>query len=184
MDTPVRRAMKLIMSAAVYGDLRWLKLDDSDMSVINSLKPIDFQRIYIYSSNEGMLQQAEKGLALLGINAPAFQPVECYLPHSYKKPEPLNSTNIIDIISDIRTKGPSLLRLSELISALHKDNLDEGKLTRQLEERSMMPLFSSALQLASEKLFLTEGFMPCPPSDNRETQQLRIKLEKRQDVMA
>lgn len=184
MNEPSKKALRLILSAALYGDLRWLSLKDADKDLFQQLTSLDYQRIYIYSEHEGLFTQIQHGLNLLGIDAPPFQPVECYLPTGFKRPQPSSAMDVVSLISDIKAHGPSLLRLYELTKALHDVSLDEGRLLRQLDDRSLRPLFASTLQLASECMLLTEGFMPCQPADNRDTQQLRTRLVNRQNVMA
>ena len=80
------------------------------------------------------------------------------------------------MVKDIRANGLSLLRMADLYEALLDDRLNEDNLVEKLEQDNNKLLFSSILTIMSEQLLLDEGFMPCPPIENRETKRLRQNL--------
>ncbi len=178
MNTPTRLAIPMLLAAAIGGDSRWV-----DSPALQQLLPqVNFRQLYIYTEHEGVLSLIERGLRLLNIEAPAYEPVSCYLPTDFHQPQPMSGKSIITMLEDISQKGPTLLRLSEINEALRQDSLDEEQLLDLIDEANMRPFFTAVLQLLVEQTLLTEGFMPCPPAETRETQQLRILLAERQKI--
>ncbi len=182
MSTQVRRAMAILLSAASRDDRRWVEPVLAPGSL--SLTALDFRRLYIYTQHEGVLPLLQKGLRLFSMDAPEPQPIVSYLPDTFNQPQPMTGTSIIDLLRDVKANGPSLLRLSEIDSALHDNSLDETALMSQIDDKGLRPLLAATLNLLKDQLLLTEGFMPCPPASDRDSEPLRLQLEKRQDVMA
>ena len=180
MNADTRQALSLLLAAAIGGDSRWV--DSRPLAA--SLPHVNFRLLYIYAMYEGVLPFVQQGIRILGIQAPQQEPTQSYLPATWQLPVPMEGASVSDMLTDIREHGPSLLRLVELALALRDDSLDEAQLLRSLEDSAMQPLLAATLQLMHEQQLLTEGFMPCPPEDNREAQELRRKLCDRQDVMA
>ena len=178
MNSATRQALAMMLAAAIGGDRRWV--DEQKLSEL--LPQVNFRQLYIYAEHEGVLTIVERALRMLDISAPSYEPVSCYLPADFHQPQPMAGRSIVSMLEDISQDGPSLLRLAEIDDALHKDNLDEGELLERLDEDNLRPYFASVLQLIAEQCLLTEGFMPCEPVDNRETQQLRNLLFTRQKV--
>lgn len=177
MNKETRHLLSTLLAVSCYGSSQWA---DSP----TSLSSVNFRQLYIYAFFEGVLPLVQEGLRILGIEAPVKEPSESYLPTNFKQPEPMGSSDLLALISDIRKNGPSMLRLAEVAKALHNDDLDERSLLGQLDAQGLQPFFASILQLLGEQLLLTEGFMPCPPADDQTTQLLRRQLACRQDVMA
>lgn len=184
MSRATRRTLNLLLSAAVCGDSRWLRTD----SVRIAADDADFRQIYIYARQEGITHLIVRGLSILGINAPAEERVESYLPEGYivPQPMPLSGGGIIDeiaaLLTDIQQKGPSMLRLAETAKALRNDSLDEEQLLSRIDKMELRATLESVLQLLEERLLLTEGFMPCPPVENANTKRLRNMLNTRQSI--
>jgi len=174
MDDDTKRALSELLCAAICGDSRWVST--------RSQHP-DYQLLYIYAEREGVLPLVEQGASILGINIPKQESVVGYLPDGYKQPQPRQWKSIPDLLTDIKEHGPSLLRLAEMTKMLRDDSLDEEKLFRQLEDNRQEDFFAAVLQLLHEQTLLTEGFMPCPPQDNADTQRLRTLLFNRQSVV-
>jgi len=171
MDDDTRHLLTLSLKAAICKDRRWIG-DISDLP-----GDTNFRLLYIYASLEGVLPLLENGLRLLAIDAPAREPTESYLPEDYRKPEPMAFKSMSDQLQDIQANGPSLLRLTEIHQGLLNPRLNEDLLCSQLEEKGLLPLFASVLQLLREQTLLDEGFCPCQPVDNGETKRLRTKLQ-------
>ena len=129
-------------------------------------------------TKRGVLPLVENGLRLLDIDAPAREQTESYLPEDYRSPESMAFKSLSEQLLDIQVNGPSLLRLTEIHQGLLNPRLNEDLLCKELDEKGMLPLFASVLQLLSEQTLLNEGFCPCPPADNSETSRLRTKLQK------
>ena len=176
MDAATRRWLSLALKVGLLGDKRWVgnePLPPSDP---------DFRHLYIYAEQEGVLDIVQRGLDLLGIDAPEKMPTDCYMPHGYIIPKAMPGASITELLYDIERNGITLLRLTELTKALYDDNLDEEALMEQVEAEKLRPLTQSVLQVLSEQTLLTEGFMPCAPLNNSDTHRLRLQLEKRQEL--
>lgn len=189
MNEPTRQLMAQALAAAIGGDRRWAfatTAENNDIGLLES--QTDFRKLYIYTELEGVADELDEGLRILGTNAPQRIPVVSYLPTDYRKPEKLVNASddptlqAMSVLSDVQRHGPSLLRLTEMARVLRNDQLDEGALMKQVDEQELAPLLASLLQLLSEQVLLTEGFMPCAPADTRQTAQLRIQLATRQKI--
>jgi len=184
MDLRTRHLLALLLKAGLLGDKGWV----SDDKVWRSIEAAignrqgrvgncNFRHLFIYAQLEGVADIVERGIGILGIDSPEKPVIDCYLPHGYKIPEPLPKATIPELLRDIDSHGISLLRLSELAKLLYDDNLDEAALLKQLEDARQQPLLQLLLQILSEQILLTEGFMPCPPLNNNFTEALRHQLE-------
>lgn len=173
MNDDTRRLLAVALKAAICGDRRWV--GDAAQNLPGTA---DFRLLYIYASLEGVLPLVEKGLRLLDISAPQREPSESYLPEGYRKPESMAFKTLTEQLQDIRSAGPSLLRLTEIHQGLLNPRLNEDLLCQSLDEKGMLPLFASVLQLLREQTLLDEGFCPCPPEDNGVTKSLRTKLKR------
>lgn len=177
MDSETLRLMTAALVVATYGDIRWLP-----STYHFSAENVNFRLLYIYATNEGILQLVLQGFSMLAVNAPQPNLIGAeggYLPVGFQQPQPMPVATAAELLTTIADEGPSLLRLSELAKVLHNDNIDEEQLLQQVEENGCLPLLSAILPLLAEHLLLTEGFMPCLPSEGPATQQLRHLLAKR-----
>lgn len=172
MSENTRRLLASSLKAAICRDRRWA----GDISGLPG--DTNFRLLYIYASLEGVLPLLENGLRLLAINAPTREPTESFLPKEYKKPESMAFKSLSEQLLDIQVNGPSLLRLTEIHQGLLNPRLNEDLLCKELDEKGVLMLFASVLQLLIEQTLLDEGFCPCPPADNSETSRLRTKLQK------
>ncbi len=184
MDVQTRHLLALLLKAGLLGDKGWVSDDKVWRSIEATIdnkqgrvRSCDFRHLFIYAQLEGVADIVERGLDILGIDSPEKPAVDCYLPHGYTIPEPLPTASIPELLRDIDAHGISLLRLSELARRLYDDHLDEAALLKQLEADRQQPLLQLLLQILSEQMLLTEGFMPCPPLNNNFTDALRHQLE-------
>ena len=161
-----------------------------------------FRLLFIYASLEGVLDIVERGIKVLSItdaeaNSSLFtlhsslftshsslftseahhSSLKNYLPQGYKTPVPLDGATIPQLLRDIDANGITLLRLTELMKLLYDDSLDEDALLEQIDDMNARPQLQLLLQILSEQMLLTEGFMPCPPLDNSFTENLRQQIE-------
>lgn len=179
MDADTRHLLALLLKAGLLGDKGWVS-DDGQWNDWQQVPSFDFRRLFIYAQLEGVSDIVQRGIDILSVPLLASQEkpsVDCYLPQGYQKPEPLHATIIPDLLSDIDRHGLTLLRLTELMVLLHDDSLDEAALMEQVEASHQRPLLQLLLQVLSEQLLLTEGFMPCMPLNNNFTDELRHQLE-------
>ena len=174
MDDNTRHSLALIMGAAVAGDARWV----GQKPLLMGEDGKKLSLLYLYAEYENLLPLLEEVLRLFSIDAnPSHrESIKGYLPEGYKKPQPMEGSDVISLLNDVKSNGPTLLRLTEIVRALRADNLDEQQLLQRLDDHNLRSFFASILQLLSEQVCLTEGFMPCSPAENRETQQLRQAL--------
>ena len=182
MDSKTRRLLAILLKAGLLGDKGWVNgqwsmVDDSQSRLL-----------LIYAELEGVLDIVERGVKVLGLtdaeaNTSLFThhssltKVDCYLPHGYQTPVPLDGATIPQILRDIDANGVTLLRLTELTRLLYDDTLDEAQLMEQIDGMNARPQLQQLLQILSEQTLLTEGFMPCQPLDNSFTENLRQQIE-------
>ena len=169
MNDETKTALSVLLKVGVCKDKRWItrKL---------AIPSVNFRLLYIYAKQEGVLPIIERGIKFLEIDAPPRENISSYLPPDYKNPVSMTGKAIDEMVKDIRVNGLSLLRMADLYEALLDDRLNEDNLVETLEQDNNKLLFSSILTIMSEQLLLDEGFMPCPPIENRETKQLRQNL--------
>ena len=168
IDEESRRALQLLLKAGLTGDRRWL----GD----NKVASPDWQRLYVYATQEGVGDLLTQGIKVMQLEAPQPVPSPIYLPNAYKRPEPSGILNIIQLVQlakeETDTGRLSLLRLSELYQALRSPHLDEEVLLQELSLSRLKGFFASILQILVEQMALDEGFMPCKPQDNNETKRI------------
>lgn len=156
MDDDTRRLLYTALAADTYGDTRWLP-----QPLPTSATDTAMTYILLYATVEGILPNVQRGLRMLGMattdEAPTF---DGYLPQNYRTPQPMPVATISELLSDIATNGPTLIRMAEIARALHSENLDEALLVEQLDADRQLPLLTALLPLLAEQLLLTEGFMP------------------------
>jgi hypothetical protein len=172
MDNGTKRSLQLILKAAITGDKRWL--------AGGNIGTTDWQKLYVYAEQEGISTIVKRGIDILEIQAP--QPVSqpIYLPNGYQKPEPCLDKSAMEMIRIIKDETDdrklSLLRLVEMDSLLRNPQLDEEVLLTEVKAARLNGFFSSMLQVLHEQTGLDEGFMPCSPEDNKETEHIRTIL--------
>lgn len=169
MDDDTKAALRTLLTAAVYRDRRW-----TDKMPANP----DWRKLSIYAYYEQVDDYVSQGARILDITLPepAVGQQTSYLPDSYKRIDEINHFEVLPILEKIRGGELTLRRLVELNIALLQDDLDEEKLLQVLAEKKYISVFSSLLQLLTEQVCLPEGFQPCAPTNNRDTQHLRTLL--------
>jgi hypothetical protein len=172
MDDDTKQALRLLLKAGITGDIRWL----SAPSAFSSLAP-DWQKLYVYAEQEGVLPVVLRGIDVTGLQAPSPVPSPIYLPNGYQKPEPTYDETAMELVLKVKAECEngtrSVLRLCELDRALRVDRLDEEVLLLELKAAKLTGFFSAVLQILSEQTGLDEGFMPCLPVNNAVTGRIR-----------
>lgn len=172
MDGATKQMLKMLLKAGITADQRWL----SNLPAADTLLP-DWQKIYVYAEQEGVLPLIVRGIKATGLQAPTPSSIPIYLPNGYRKPEPAYDKTAMELLmvakQEYDKKDLSLLRLAELDSALRDDRLDEEVLLQELKANKLTGFFSGILQILSEQTGLDEGFMPCMPANNQEAKRIR-----------
>ena len=168
-----RHALSLLLKVALCGDPRWV--GDEKLPA-----DVQWRQLYIYTSHEGVSALLDRGLNLMGLQIPPHTTPVSYLPEGYQRPVSRTKAGITELVKEMKRQMQGgrleLMLLCDLHQALRRPSLNEERLLRELEDEKLTGLFASALQLLKEQMLLDEGFMPCPPVDNRTTAQLRTSL--------
>ena len=180
MDDNTRQTMRQVLKAAICGDRQWIT------TTIPSTA--DWRKLFIYAEHEGISSLLQKGIEIIGMDVPHINAnqISCYLPNGYQRPTPMPDANIHEIIDMIHNESNqnklSLLRLTEMHRALMKPDVDEELLVKSLQQKRLISFFACTLQLLSEQTGLNEGFMPCDPINDNQTEKLRIILKEHQQI--
>lgn len=170
MDEATKTALHVILKVAICGDKRWVE-------PYLPIPTIQTRLLYLYASLEGVLPLLYDGMKILGLEQPAREVFECYLPENYKTPSAMSGSSIVNMLGDIQKNGISLRCLADIYSALIADTHDDDTLNSALEENGYKSLFSSVLRILQEQFYIDDGYLPSPPTDNTETHHLRTNLQ-------
>jgi len=180
MDDDTKRAAALIIKTGVLGDRRWL-------NGASLPQEINWRQLLIYAEHEHIRNYVDYGINILGLNAPMLDTkhIACYFPEEYTVPKPVKecigdyegdeTDYLVRIIRQIN-KEPLILHLIELMRELYRDTVNDDQLCERLEEKKLLPFASRLMQVLSEQTGLSEGFMPLPPVDDRQTRHIRKLL--------
>lgn len=165
-----RHALAILLKAGITGDKQWV--DATEL-----VWPLS-RHLYIYAQQEGVADCLMRGIHVLQMEPPTLPTPDNYLPNGYQTPTPLDTTDVVKIVDDIRTNGISLLRMVELDEALRSPLLNEQRLVEELHLSKLTTLTASLLTLAAEQTLLSEGFMPLTPAKGALTNRLRKQLTR------
>lgn len=180
VNDETRRALALIIKTGILGDRRWL-------GGASIPQDIDWRRLFIYAEHEKIRNYVDYGINILGLSTPSIdtKQIASYFPDDYVQPKTLKecigdykgdeTDYLVRIIKHI-SKEPLLLHLIELMRELYRDTVNDDLLCERLEEKKLLPYASCLMQVLSEQTCLDEGFMPLPPTDNRQTKHIRKLL--------
>lgn len=178
MDTNTRNALRTLIKAAITQDERWVKPFESSS--------VNWHHLLIYAHQEGIASYVQQGLFVLRINIPAIESSPIYLPTLYKKPKPMGTIPLVDIINNIyelfQQHQLSLLPLVELNQALRRDDVEDDILMQQLSAEKLDVFLQAILPVVQEQTGLDEGFMPCQPTENSITRQIREQIAKHLEI--
>jgi len=172
MNETTRNMLAAVIKASICGDKCWILSHPSSQLV-------NFRQIYIYSDLENIADFVEHGIRILGIETPEKpHSYEIYLPDNYNSPKPFAGKGLSSMLHDIQSNGLTLLRMIEMAKVLFKEDINENLLVNKLKDENLSSLFSAILQLMKERFWWDEGYMPCTPVDNNDTQHLRTLLNQ------
>ena len=179
MSDDSRSLMAMMLKAAITGDRRWVTLahPDSLELISRSMPDNEWRNLLIYAEHENVRQLIVRGADLLGMRMPAIDPgrIKSYLPTGYQQPQ-TKATQVVEIVEEMNRSLPTLYHLVALDKALRSGGVDDDKLIACMEEKGMQKYFSRILQLLKEQTLLDDGFLPCAPLDDKQTQSLRNLL--------
>ncbi len=180
MDADTLTALRLLLKAGTAGDKRWAQRPLPNTA--------NWRQIYIYAYREGVLDTVKKGMGLFGAEPPAIDPEQtaAYLPKGYETPKPPHAGTLLELTRQLEEEAATgqltLLSIVELQRMLMNTYVDEEKLTKRIAEEKLTKPFCRLLHLASEMTLLDEGFMPLPPLNDKQAQQLGQTIKKRQEI--
>ena len=178
MDTNTRNALRTLIKAAITQDERWVKPFESSS--------VNWHHLLIYARQEGIASYVQQGLFVLRINIPTTESSPSYLPMLYEKPKPIGTIPLVDIINNIyelfQQHQLSLLPLVELNQALRRDDVEDDILMQQLSAEKLDVFLQAILPVVQEQTGLDEGFMPCQPTENSITRQIREQITKHLEI--
>ena len=171
MNEATKSMLSAALKAGICGDGRWVaSLPQIDM--------VHFRQVFIYAYYENVSDIVDRGLDILGIHG-RQKPSEysVYLPSNFKMPTSQYEKSIEEMLLDIKENGLTLIRLTDIARYVFNNDIDEDKLQKQLKYDNSLLLFSSIMQMLKERLNWDEGMMPCVPSENQDTQKIRMQID-------
>jgi hypothetical protein len=182
MDENTISALRILLKVGITGDERW--------APSFAANEVNWRQLLIYAQQEGILPLIEKGCYAKGVTIPdliqtsaalAEQIPPTYLPDRYQNPVILGGQSLVEKVRTLQQQVAdetlSLLSLAELDKALRCDDVDEDILMQLLIAEKLDTFFASLLTVLSEQTGFDEGFMPCPPLDNRDTNHIRTVIK-------
>ncbi len=167
-------ALRTLLKVGINDDSRWGEPFDTNT--------VDWKRLLIYTHQEGVQSYFEKGCLLMGIRQPESTIAPSYLPDNYETPAPISGKTITEMVAIIKRqtsqRNLTLLSLANLDQALRRDDVADDRLMEQMEEEHLCSFFASLLTVMHEQTGLDEGFMPCPPTEDKQTKRIRTTIQK------
>ena len=80
---------------------------------------------------------------------------------------------VLNIRYHLRANTLSMRHIADLYDVIRYEDYDEDRLVKVLKRVRTNKLATRLLQLETEYLYLTEGFLPLPPLDDNGTQAIR-----------
>jgi hypothetical protein len=182
MDENTLAAIRAIIKVGIMGDKRWIKPESFDPRLI------EWRKLLIFAEHENIVNYTDYGIRLLGLSAPLIDTtkIAAYYPNGYKRPKPIrqlvgdyqgDQTDYLMRIMRQLLKSPTLLGVIELTRELYRDNVNDDKLSEQLEEANLTKNAARLIQVLSETTLLDEGYMPISPLNDKTTEKLRNNLK-------
>ena len=182
MDDNTLAALRAIIKVGIMGDKRWVDPESFDPRLI------EWRKLLIFAEHENIVNYTDYGIRLLGLSAPLIDTtrIAAYYPNSYTRPRPIkeivgdyqgDQTDYLMRIIRQQLKSPTLLGVIELTRELYRDNVNDDKLSEQLEEANLTKNAARLIQVLSETTLLDEGYMPISPLNDKTTEKLRNNLK-------
>ena len=193
MDDDSRRSLAHMLKAGITGDSRWLQGDDRSCEL-----GIQWRPLMIYAHLELLKPTVERGISVLGLQAPDVdtERIATFLPDGFSEPQSIERAIGMDYASEndrllatfrhlrklIRARRLSMSHLVELDRELRQHDCDEQLLEETLQERHLLKPARRLMQLMSIYTGLTEGYMPVAPLADRSTRSLQRQIENRLNI--
>lgn len=178
MDEATQDALKTLIKAGITGDERWVRPIDTEA--------VNWHHLLLYAQLEGVKALVERGILAMGIQMREVEITHSFLPDSYTPPESVIGKSVIDIVRHIQKQTSkqqlALLSLAELDAALRREDVEDDLLMQQLKAEKIDGFFASLLTVLNEQTGLDEGYMPCEPTENSETKQIRKIIKKHLEI--
>jgi hypothetical protein len=182
MDDNTLAALRAIIKVGIMGDKRWVAPESFDPRLI------EWRKLLIFAEHENIVNYIDYGIRKLGLSAPLIDTtrIAAYYPNSYTRPRPIkeivgdyqgDQTDYLMRIIRQMIKSPTLLGVIELTRELYRDNVNDDKLSEQLEEANLTKNAARLIQVLSETTLLDEGYMPISPLNDKTTEKLRNNLK-------
>jgi hypothetical protein len=178
MDDDTLHALQVLLKVGITGDDRWGEPIEKDA--------INWHHLLIYTQLEGIMTFVERGCTSMGIQLPEEPVASCYLPSDYVPPVSFAGRHFSDIFTNITHQvsdgSLSLLSLAEFDQALRREDIEDDVIMQQMEAEKTSLFFAALLTVLNEQTGLDEGFMPCAPVDNDETNRIRTAIKKHLEI--
>lgn len=184
MSEDDRQLLAAILKAGILGDRRWL---NNRVVKVSDSNPNLWRQLLVYAEHENIRNYVDYGMNILGLSSPMIDTtkISAYFPKTYTRPMPIKNMigeydgketdYLVRIIRQIH-KQPLLLHLIELTRELYRDTVNDDQLENALEKEGLLSFASQLMQILSEYTLLDEGYMPIPPTDNKQTNHIRKLL--------
>lgn len=178
MDEPTQTALRTLLKAGITEDERWVAPFDAEAT--------NWRLLFIYAEHEGISSYIERGMLAMGMTVPLKTVTSSYLPNHFQRPVTQSGKSVIELIRSIQqftdANRLSLLSLAELDLALRRDDVEDDVLIQQLKSEKLLEFFKALLPVLHQQTGLDEGFMPCEPAENSETDRIRNCIKKHLEI--
>lgn len=160
------------------------------LKATQNLKDEDWRNIFLYASDELIIDRLRQGIAYLKIPAPdiPLQEIDRFAPtHQYTgqsitmvgaEPEKELAKVFRMLYSEVDHDSMPLSHLADLYQILRFVNYDENEFENIIRKGRQEKFVARILGTMAEILNLTEGFMPIPPINDGETDKLIKNITK------
>ncbi len=183
LSDEARRLLPAILKAGLCGDSRWVATPASELNeTANALSNEDWRHLYVYAYHSGLSDIFAKGLELLKLQSLAVDAsrIAIYMPQSAEVRSE-SAADVAALLRDIRhDTGRGRLSyglLADMTRLLRDPQLNEDRLMSELQQHKLGKPMASLLTVLAETMQLDEGYMPCPPADNRLASAMRHALQ-------
>lgn len=189
MTEETRQAAGCILKAGITGDSRWLK-QEGVTPIVNQ-----WRELLCFAHQEQILDVVQRGIRILRLDPPDIdvKKIVCFMPDDYTPSETIQSAIGLQYATEnerllatfrhlkklVTAKKLSIMHLVELDHELRLHSCEEAELADTLRARRLWKLACRLMALMRDKTFLTEGFMPVPPIDDRFMRQMKRQIEER-----
>ncbi len=176
MTDDTLQLMGVLLKAGITGDRRWMEPLDSPLP---SLSPLEMRRLLLYADHENIREHLDRGIRVMGIHQPNLDTTQipAYFPEAYRQPS-VSATDVVGIAEEAHRDRLTMHHVVAMAQALRRPDADDELIEEALADKHLTRYFQRLLQILQEQLLQEEGFLPLPPIDDRQTQQLRNQLSR------